>query len=49
MAGAYVGGKYYITKNINISMDIGPSYINIEGDVTGIEWILNTGINIYLF
>lgn len=49
MAGAYIGGKYNISKNVNISMDIGPSYIDLENEVTGIEWIINTGINIYLF
>jgi hypothetical protein len=50
MEGLYIGGKYNITKNINISMDIGPAWISIEnGQVDGVEWILNTGINIYLF
>ena len=50
MAGLYLGGRYNLTRNVNISMDIGPSMINLQfSEISGIEWILNTGINFYLF
>ena len=49
----FIGGEYFVSSKISISIDIGPSFITLwskkEKDlsVSGIEWILNSGLNIY--
>ena len=48
-AGVYLGAEYYMSPRVSFVMDIGPSYIDLhDGLVTGVEWIINTGIKFYL-
>lgn len=48
MVGIYPGAAYHITEKIALNIDIGASYISLDNDtVTGVEWILNTGLSFY--
>jgi TolB-like protein len=54
MAGGYIGGVYKINKLLGLNMDIGPYYISILENnygvnVTGLDFILNMGLQLYLF
>jgi hypothetical protein len=49
----FVGGEYFINDNFTFNLDIGPAYIDLTEDefdlnVSGIEWLYNLGINLYL-
>jgi len=50
LVSTVVGTRIGITKRIRLNIDIGPSYINlVNGTVSGIEWIVNTGLDFYIF
>ena len=49
----FVGGEYFINKNLTVCMDIGPVYTKLadseysDVSVSGIDWVVNIGINFY--
>jgi hypothetical protein len=49
MAGVYPGVEFFVTKNLSVNGDIGASYIDANGVVSGIEWIVNAGVRMYIF
>lgn len=50
LVGVFLGTKLAIAKRIHIKIDMGPSYIVLGNNIiTGVEWIANAGIEIYVF
>ncbi len=50
--GAFIGGEYRIIKELGITLDIAPTVINLSSQNTesnGLEWVITTGIYLYLF
>ena len=49
----FLGGEYFIKKDLTVSMDMGPGVIGLtdskysDVNVNGTEWILNIGVNFY--
>jgi len=48
----FVGGEYFINRNLSFQLDMGPAYIslndaNTSESVNGIETIVNLGVNYY--
>ncbi len=48
----FLGGEYFINQRFALSADIGPAYVGLNEDefdlsVTGIEFIVNLGLNFY--
>ncbi|MCX5778014.1 MAG: hypothetical protein NTU66_02160 [Elusimicrobia bacterium] len=48
----FVGGEYFVAKNLSFMMDFCPTVIALKSDdvsVDGIEWTMNLAIHYYLF
>lgn len=48
----FVGGEYFLTKNLSLTTDIGPAYISLKDadgkkSSEGIEYVVNVGVNYY--
>jgi len=48
----FIGGEYFFIKNLSLQLDLGPTLISIQDkqtseSVSGIEYIVNLGINYY--
>lgn len=48
----FVGGEYFINERFALSADIGPVYVGLSEDefdlsVSGIEFVVNLGVNFY--
>lgn len=48
----FVGGEYFFAKKLSVQLDFGPAYIFLKDkdtseDVSGIEYVVNFGINYY--
>ena len=50
----FVGGEYFLLKNISLGADFGPSYIYLSSKISsqrvtnsGLEWIINISVNYY--
>ena len=48
----FVGGEYFITRNLSFLLDIGPAYVALSDTATsesvnGLDSVLNMGINYY--
>ncbi|MDI6792092.1 MAG: hypothetical protein QME81_04395 [bacterium] len=49
---AFVGGEYFLMKNLSLTTDIGPAYISLKDDdkdesEKGMEYVVNVGVNYY--
>ena len=49
---AFLGGEYYVFKRISVQIDFGPGYVSLDDkeydvDVSGIEFVVNAGLNYY--
>lgn len=49
---AFIGGEYFLMKNLSLATDIGPAYVSLKDDDTektekGIEYVVNVGVNLY--
>ena len=45
----YLGYSITLSKCIDLNIDAGPAYMDMDhGYVTGIEWIINTGLRFWL-
>ncbi len=47
----FLGIEYFITNKLTLSADIGPALITVSSkgnSVSGLEWVINIGINFYL-
>jgi hypothetical protein len=45
--GAFVGGRYEVLPKLEVSLDLGPSMINLSSqgtDNSGVEWIVTAGV-----
>ncbi|MFH1955066.1 MAG: hypothetical protein ABIL06_26060 [Pseudomonadota bacterium] len=50
--GAFVGGEYFTTPNLGVSLDIGPAYISLKDkdtdkDEGGLDFVTNLGLTYY--
>ncbi|MEW5768016.1 MAG: hypothetical protein AB1797_10415 [bacterium] len=49
---AFIGGEYFLMKNLSLTTDIGPAYVSLKDDDTeeteeGVEYVVNVGVNLY--
>lgn len=50
MGGVFVGCTWSISRNMQLLADIGPYFISLHNAyTTGFEWIVNTGLRVYIF
>ncbi len=52
--GAYAGVEYYILRRLSISLDLGPTYIQLKEkssgtSESGLDFILNSSVHFYIF
>ena len=54
LGSLFVGGEYFLLKNLSLGGDFGPSYISLSSEesgkkftIDGLEWIINISVNYY--
>lgn len=52
VVGAFVGGEYFTTPNLGMSLDIGPAYISLKDkdtaeDEGGVDFVTSVGLTYY--